>query len=415
MKVTFYIDRKNTTRKGEAPIFLSASYEGKRIILATKEKVRPENWIVKDGRVKEPKIIDEVTESDLRPMRINNLLSALEARVKNIYSHERERMLNEEGRFSEIPTSFIKDKLKAPKPVDVFKLIDLFLEYKKPDVSTGTYAQYRTWKSAMKRYNDKGEKLTLSSFDNGFYVKYRKFYKNLEEGYIKLHNSKTRGFLEWTKTGDRLNLKTKNPKDNLVYLTWTELKKIHGLDLSDHEMTLARDILIFNCFVPHRFEDVIGIEKRNILKHDDGTRYVRFWEQKKSKWHIVDLITITEQIVQKYENASGENLFPKIKLHGYNQNLKKLGKLAGLDNMVSFVKNGQHGEAPKYERMSSKIGRKTFTTLAQNSGMSLQATAAVTDHDSRAIEAYYEITQDTQREAMKQMDSFTFNAPEAEI
>ena len=132
--------------------------------------------------------------------------------------------------------------------------------------------------------------------------------------------------------------------------------------------------------------------------------------------------------MRKYESSPGELLFPDVKLRGnktgrlstsrFNYHVKNLGKMAGLTYSVDYIDySGQEsvpGEKTKYDVMSSHIARKTFVTFGKNLGLPLEEVAAITDHDSRAIEVYYKINQETQSRAMSKMNSFKFSTKEAQ-
>lgn len=151
-------------------------------------------------------------------------------------------------------------------------------------------------------------------------------------------------------------------KKNEIFLNIQEIETIRGLKLEDEYLDNARDWLVLSFYIGQRHSDFIRLTKKNI--HDDGT--IRLTQQKTGvKVKIV--ITPSEQaIIDKYNGGFPEPLSNAL----YNQRIKQVCKLAGLNEMIPTIKNkdktngakSMATEKPKYELVSSHIGRRSFVT-----------------------------------------------------
>ena len=171
--------------------------------------------------------------------------------------------------------------------------------------------------------------------------------------------------LEGEKINPYVKLLTKDivaKKKNEIFLTIQEIESIKKLKLEDKYLDNARDWLVLSFYLAQRYSDYIGLTKKNI--YDDGT--IRL-AQSKTDVKVKIVITPSEQaIIDKYNGG-----FPKpITNSLLNQRFKKICKIAGIDKMTPTMqtkgqKNGNKSmetEKPKYELVSTHIGRRSFVT-----------------------------------------------------
>ena len=171
--------------------------------------------------------------------------------------------------------------------------------------------------------------------------------------------------LEGEKINPYVKLLTKDivaKKKNEIFLTIQEIESIKKLKLEDKYLDNARDWLVLSFYLAQRYSDYIGLTKKNI--YDDGT--IRL-AQSKTDVKVKIVITPSEQaIIDKYNGG-----FPKpITNSLLNQRFKKICKMAGIDKMTPTMqtkgqKNGNKSmetEKPKYELVSTHIGRRSFVT-----------------------------------------------------
>ena len=151
-------------------------------------------------------------------------------------------------------------------------------------------------------------------------------------------------------------------KKNEIFLTIQEIETIKKLKLENKYLDNARDWLVLSFYLGQRYGDYIRLTKKNI--HNDGT--IRLTQQKTDA-NVTIAITPSEQaIIDKYNGGFPEPTSNSI----LNRRFKRICKIAGIDEMIPTVqnkgrKNGNKSmatEKPKYELVSTHIGRRSFVT-----------------------------------------------------
>ena len=110
----------------------------------------------------------------------------------------------------------------------------------------------------------------------------------------------------------------------------------------------------------------------------------------------------------KYEGVSKKGLlFPFISAQKYNDELKKVFEVCGLDRIVP-VKNPLTGEdefRPLYEVASSHLARKTFVSCLYFNGNDVQLISEMSGHSakSKAFERYNDIRLEQKQKAVEDM------------
>lgn len=185
----------------------------------------------------------------------------------------------------------------------------------------------------------------------------------------------------------------------VVFLTMEELSAIEGLQL-DGAIGLARDIFLFQCYTGLRHSDVVLLRKSDI----------KDWVM---KIHIKKTGTYTEnvmnryakRIASKYIDQVGETLFPYLNANSTGIYLKKIGKMAGIDEPIRKVEYRNHTKHEivykKYELMTTHVGRKTFVVNSLDMGLTATQVIEYTGHSSiQAMEPYIGISRKKKDEAM---------------
>lgn len=153
-----------------------------------------------------------------------------------------------------------------------------------------------------------------------------------------------------------------------TYLTEEERERLVELDLSDRpRLEKHRDIFVFQCFVGARYGDLSRLNSSNITI-DKGVKFLQYIPSKTSgktgKKVIVPIIDkVPLALLEKYRGADTEGrLFPFPPMNTYNQELKIILKLAGINKKVA-TKNPDTGideNKPLYKIASSHLARRTF-------------------------------------------------------
>jgi hypothetical protein len=145
-------------------------------------------------------------------------------------------------------------------------------------------------------------------------------------------------------------------------------------------------VFVFGCFTAQRWSDINSFKKDQLK----GTTW-RFYSYKTRKLIELPLDGFMKPaliILQKHDFA-----LPKISQQKFNDYLKELGKLCGINEVVHIQRfSGSKKiiiEKPKYEFMSSHMARRTAVTILLSKNVPLTTVRKITAHaDIRTLMKY---------------------------
>ena len=174
---------------------------------------------------------------------------------------------------------------------------------------------------------------------------------------------------------------------------------------------LSKDIFLFQCYTGQRISDVIGLKKKNIkISKDSSDMEWELYQEKGNKRHAVYIYILdsARNILNKYLIGKDHDdfIFPRQSPVITNRNLKKIGKAAGLTEVITKVnysgKTRKELSMPKYHFLTTHIGRKTFTTLLSSGNMSDHEIQSMTGHSSsKEMRPYKGIDKEKVKEGLK--------------
>lgn len=181
-----------------------------------------------------------------------------------------------------------------------------------------------------------------------------------------LRHAKQRNEIELSPAFDLLKIKLKSDELPKVWLTFDELKKIEALTgLNDNQET-AKDWLIISCYTGQRVSDFMRFNDSMIRKNGKAL-FLEFRQVKTGKQIAVPVLPEVKNILDK---RGGK--FPKrLTDQKYNVFVKEVCRIAGINNkmkgkVTKVLPDGKiRGEAgiyPKYELITSHVGRRSFAT-----------------------------------------------------
>jgi hypothetical protein len=160
-------------------------------------------------------------------------------------------------------------------------------------------------------------------------------------------------------------IKGKKEVVKFIYLDKEEIQKINETEYKRVALDNARDWLIISCECGQRISDFLNFTKKTVIErlHDNEMTKFLFFTQQKTK--TVLELPISPIIIKILEKRNGE--FPyKISHDKYNEYIKDVCKIAGITNIVQgrkkVLKRNVEGKYPKYELVSSHIGRRSFAS-----------------------------------------------------
>jgi integrase len=161
-----------------------------------------------------------------------------------------------------------------------------------------------------------------------------------------------------------------------IYLSVDELELIRQLDLSENrQLDIVRDLFLILAWTGSRFSDIENIKRENI----DGD-CISFRQQKTGNKVVIPIYPVTAEILNKYNG-----ILPKpFSNHKFNELIKNVGEMAGINSHVSFSRTvgGKLSTktVTKYSLIQSHTGRRSFCTNMFKMGASSLMIMSISGH-----------------------------------
>lgn len=374
---------------------------------STRIKVNRRVWSNKQQRVK------NMIEAPYKE-KLNKKLNDLRAHVLNAYydASITNTPLTKLW-LSQTVSEFLKEPLNKDDESKFFlvNFIEEFIEEaKKPynpnsriPISESTISTYNTTLRRLKGFESKhGLKLKISDINLSFHKKFHQYLSedlmlnpNTIGGYfsrIKLfcNNAEIQG-LKINKEFKSKNFYSPQNETNDIYLNEEEIKNIFNHKFDSKRLDNARDWLIIACNTGLRISDLLTLTKENIKGNNIHKKTF------KTKTNVViPILRMVQSTIDKYENN-----FPKpISDQKLNLYIKEVCREVGLTELtlgakkVAIEVNGEkiyrklYGEYPKYELISSHIGRRSFATNSLGKVNTLTIMKITGHKSSKIFESY---------------------------
>ena len=394
-KVNFYLDKPKTEK--ETPVLMYFSFDGNRIKFSTGETILPKEWNSKKQCAR---------SSYTGHVEFNLRLDKLKEDIKKIY---RESIINEmTPTASKIKQAFEEREGRIHRK-NFFEVINDYICDAEISKTTGSVKKYKTINRHLHEYCAYRKKqIGFDDIDLNFFDDYR-YYLLCVKGHTNntvVKNIKiVKSFLNYaTDRGYNRNLEFKKFKStekdgDVIFLTFDELIKVFRLELKEQRLQRVRDIFCLSCFTGLRYSDVTRIKPENIV---DGSIIIR--SQKTKDTLTIPLNSYAKEILSKYKDTA-DTCIPHISIQKLNDYLKEIGKLAQLNSSLTVTRyrGAEKIETtkPKYEFLTSHIGRKTFVTNSLYFGMKTEILMDITGHKTHsAFKRYYKIIDSIRKSEM---------------
>lgn len=405
--IKFYLHKKkfhSEVVNKPLPIQISFSYDGKRVLTSTGELSRESKWDAKRQRVK-----GSVRDS----FEINNYLDYLSENVLKYYRES--RILGNDISRQHI-IRLIRNQKDEEEITFIVDGINKFVEVNTTKYSKSTIQKFITLRNHLINYQKTArvrltfEELSLNTFD-----KYRDYLLSLDltNNTIAQSIKKFKWFLNWaTERSYNKNLeyrkyKVRERPGAIVILEWDELQKLYYMEIENAHLAKVRDVFCFGCFTGLRYSDIF-----NLLKVQVHSDHIIVGIQKTKDTLIVPLNDYSKAILNRYKDYPGTKGLPVISNQKMNESLKVLGKLAGINTMVTkyYYKGAEKIEVtqPKFKFMTTHIARKTMISLAFERGVPVDIIMKLSNHKShKVLERYLKVSEVQKQEAM--LKAFSMN------
>ncbi len=330
----------------------------------TRFSINPENWSTTKGQPKNLK--DAVFK------KLNHDLEILKNDILNHYHNT--------SSTQPINSKWFKDFFNPPPPKEnqdfipdgFIEHIDYYLKHKKSSLQQASYKKIIVFKHLLERFQTaEGCQFLVKDVNADFklrfenYCKTQKYSPNTIARAIKFikticYSARNNG----VETHFQLNsIKTKFEKVEKIFLTKDEIELLINTNFEKNYLDNARDWLVISCETGQRISDFMRFKKEQIRFQDD-VPLIEFTQIKTGK---IMAIPLSKQVRTILEKRNGD--FPRpISDQRYNEYIKEVCKIAGINKMTKGSKidkdeiRKETGVFPKYELVTSHIGRRSFAT-----------------------------------------------------
>lgn len=398
MSIKFYLKRpkhNDQLRKEEVSIIGRFSLgRAFRFDFDTSETIVPALWNFQQQKAK----------STYRGhLELNDSLEDIKREIRDLYKKNTSTL----AEFKKLCQSRFKGTTVTQEKKTIFVAFEKFLSAYKAEKDKKTVFKYTTLLARLTEF-DKGCPVDLPTLDFNFYDAFKKFlykipnpfYPNqslvydtqddswrIAEGNegdpvgifdetVNAYLIQLKTFLAWAeKRENQVHQSFKSwetvrhPHDPIT-LTSAELETLENAVFNSPALDIGRDYLVFECHTGQRISDL----KRFDLKNLTGNKWTftpRKGNRLSPKQNTVHLNERAIAILQKYNWK-----MPMLSEQKINKNIHKACKEAGIDKWTTIYRWAGNRrikiEGPKHEFISSHTGRKTWITLALQSGMSAE-------------------------------------------
>ena len=384
-----------------------------RIKYRTNYKILPKSWDFEKERLK-PSASGALEFN----VELNNLANCCTREAMR--KKETNQFLSKED-YKQIVQDCIARDNAVNSEISISHLKTQFLSYKSNFVKEGTLKEYRTVFKGLEDFEKhKGTKLILREMDGKFLDQFEVFLsrkKNTNDGdkegllndTIHKYISTLKVFLKWCNDNDYLvhpdvfktqktNFK-KKAYNEIIALSESEIQKLMNHDLSDRpSLERVRDLFCLLCYTGQRFEDLINFDPKDI---------------KNNAWDFIS-VKVKKRVIVPFEGyiAPAKDILerigysvPKISNQKFNEYIKTVGKLAGMDEIIKITRySGKQKlviEKRKYDFLSSHVGRRSMVTNLLSRNVPITLVQKLTAHsDIRTLMKYESANTDSLIDAL---------------
>jgi len=282
---------------------------------------------------------------------------------------------------SSVSKNWLNDIIN-PKPVEeiigtisLSDYIDIYISDINKGLKESSKRHAFTVKSLLVKFSDETKfDLNMFNLDRIFINKFKSWMalKKYSLGYSSRTLKAIKGYCRHANStrdipisNDIKNIKVKFEKSLFVVFNEDELAKIYSTKMSSQRLENIKLWLMVSCYTGQRVSDFLRLTKKNLMFDNRIERYVLDFVQIKTGIHVKLPVMKALEDILKVRDFN----FPKrISERKYNEYLKEVCKEAGIDNLVEgsrqnpLTNRKEKGIYPKYELITSHIGRRTFAT-----------------------------------------------------
>lgn len=378
--LTFFFNRSKINTKGEAPVYMRITVNGKKKELSLKRSISPELWNPSSGKA---------LGSSSSAKHINTYINSVKYQIKNY-----EMIFREENKIITAESLMNAFLGIEDNEATVLKIFQMHNDKFKELVNVGHNAQstlqryetsYRLTKQYIKKFY-KQDDLPLTELNHKFISDYEFFLKterknshNTARKYLKnfkkiVRIAATEGLI---KQDPFANHRLKLEKVDRGYLTEEELQKLIDKDIKIERLNQVKDCFVFSCFTGLAYSDLKNLKPENLAIGFDGNIWIKVNRKKTSNQCNIPVFPPAQAIIDKYKNnpycIKKGIVLPVLTNQKYNAYLKEIADLCGI------TKN-----------LTTHLARHTFaTTVTLNNNVSIESVSKMLGHSSLSMTKIY--------------------------
>lgn len=389
--VRFYLAK--TGKDDEFYIMLDFSYQVDRLRCTTGRKIRKGEW---DDEKQRPK--------GRRNLELTEYLDDLRNEVRAIYRkyrNARKLQTLTPGLFKRLVKEWITGMPSVEQSKEVLPFIKALIEENKLHSSGNTLPMYQNIYNHLKTFVDKnkGGVLYFTDCDLSLFLDLRNYFFSLRLSDSTTHRNLKhfKGFLrvaadrhlidrqQFDYIGLKHHLKVTPGKSDKIALSEDDIKKLFDMDLSGQpKRQLYRDWFIVACYTGLRYSDW---DKMKFVNKEDEV--LEIITEKTGERVSVPLHPFVKEIFERYSWD-----LPPVQSQPFNDEIKEICKDAGLTEMtnkkVKIANQFEVEQIPKYKRVASHTGRRSFTTILLQKGVPESDIMKITGHKSHQAFKQYD-------------------------
>ena len=351
-------------------------FNDKDYVIASKTnlEVSKDYWKNKHKvKVKDISIINKQVEINTEINKITNHI------LKAFNQSGASDLLNKQWLDKQLDSYYNKSKQTKTIPKDIVRFIEYYVEQRSNEVKPASIKKFNVVKHKLQRLeNHIGRSIFISEINEDFkklFVSYCRS-ENYSQNTMQRELSIIKMFCKYAKyKGLRVHIEYEGlilnkEKTETIYLSLKEIDQIENTNIDKPYLINAKDWLIISCFTGQRISDFMRFNKE-MIRVEDSKTLLEFDQQKTGKTMTIPIHNKVTSILKKYNGD-----FPKrISDQRYNDYLKEVCKIAKLDQKIQGKKQINtskdplerkvrrvEGMYPKYELVTSHIGRRSFAT-----------------------------------------------------
>jgi integrase len=337
--ILFYLKKSSVKKTGYAPLMVRITINGESAPFSLKTEAKPDDWDAKTGRLR-----GRAKEA-----------SALNSYIDDVRSKIRRHYRELCDRESVVSAAMVRDAFLGfnTHKDTLLCLFDHFNEnYKTLVGKETTKSTYLCYLNVRKRLHEflrkkkKKEDISLKDISLQFITDFERFLLvdcgNRRNTVMKSMHMFKRIVVQahnngWLTVNPFASYKFQYEKTDRGYLSEKELTSLMQYPVVTPKQEIARDIFVFCCFTGLSYCDVKNLREEHIQRSFDGQLWVITKRQKTNVQSNVRLLSIPQQILEKYKGKCSDGLLLPVPISWKgNTRLKKLGIKCGIATKVTF-------------------------------------------------------------------------------